>query len=131
MERESLRDTGLVRALTDLMADVKVLLQNEMRLAGAELKTKLAARLQASVWMAIAGLLGFIAILLLVEGAVLVLATLGLSLYGSCFLVAIAIGALAAILFFYGRSLAEEDMLPTRTLKQMNQDINTAKEQLT
>src|ERR1700704_1153019 len=119
MERESLRDTGLVRALTDLMADVKVLLQNEMRLAGAELKTKLAARLQASVWMAIAGLLGFIAILLLVEGAVLVLATLGLSLYGSCFLVAIAIGALAAILFFYGRSLAEEDMLPTRTLKQM------------
>jgi hypothetical protein len=131
MEHEGLRNSGLARALAELTSDLKDLLQKEMRLATTELKTKLTARLQAGIWIAAGGVLGFVALLVLVEGLVFVVASFGLALYWSCFIVALAIAALAAILFFYARSLADEDMLPTRTLRQVNRDIHTAKEQLT
>jgi hypothetical protein len=52
------------------MGDVRDLLQKELRLASDELKTKVSGRLQASVWMAAAGLLGFVAVLFVLEGLV-------------------------------------------------------------
>lgn len=130
MDHEGLRNSTLARTFSELMGDVRDLLQKELRLASAELKTKLSARLQASVWIAAAGLVGFVAVLFLLEGLVFALASYGLSLYWSCFIVAFAVAALAGILFFYGRSLADEDLTPRRTLSQIGQDIHTAKEQL-
>lgn len=131
MDHDGLRNSTLARTLSELIGDVRDLLQKELRLASAELKIKLSARLQASVWMAMAGLLGFVSVLLLLEGLVFVIASYGLSLYWSCFIIAFAVAALAGILFLYGRSLADEDMTPRRTLSQLGQDIHTAKEQLT
>jgi VIT1/CCC1 family predicted Fe2+/Mn2+ transporter len=131
MDHEGLRNSTLARSLAELMGDVRDLLQKEVRLASAELKTKLSARLQATVWMTAAGLLGLIAVLFFLEGLVFILASYGLSLYWSCFVVAFAVAALAGILFFYGRSLANDDLTPRRTLSQLGQDIHTAKEQLT
>jgi hypothetical protein len=46
-------------------------------------------------------------------------------------LVAAVLAVAAAIAFFYGRSLAAEELLPERTVKQVTRDIKTAKEQLT
>ena len=51
---------------------------------------------------------------------------------------AVAAVALAAVLaaagaaaFYHGRSVAETELLPTRSVRQITQDIKTAKEQLT
>jgi hypothetical protein len=46
-------------------------------------------------------------------------------------LVAAVLIAIAAAAFFHGRSLTDDGLLPSRTARQITQDIKTAKEQLT
>jgi hypothetical protein len=131
MVHDSLRDSGLVRAVTDLLADLSDLVQKEIRLARAEVSEKISAKLQGGGWMAGAGILALIALLLLIEAAVFAIASFGLALYWACLLVAAIIAAAAAALFYHGRSLAEQKLLPTRSVRQLKQDIEIAKEQLT
>jgi len=131
MALDHLQNSGLARALTDLLADLAELVQKELQLAKTEITEKISARLRASAWMVAAGVLGMVAVLLIVEAAVFAIASLGLALYWSCLVVAAVLGAGAAAAFFHGRSLTEEELLPSRTAKQITQDIKTAKEQLT
>jgi hypothetical protein len=131
MAHDRLRDSGLVQALTDLFADLADLLQKELQLAKTEITEKLLTRLRASVWMVIAAVLGLIAILLLIEAAVFGIASLGIALHWSCLIVAGVLIAVAAAAFFQGRAAVEGELLPTRTAKQISQDIKVAKEQLT
>ena len=126
-----LRNTGLVQALTDLFADLADLLQKELQLAKTEVTEKIASRLRAGVWMVVAGALGMVAFLLLVEAAVFAIASFGIALHWSCLIVAGVLVVAAAAAFFYGRSAAQDELLPTRTARQISQDIRTAKEQLT
>ena len=131
MAHDRLRDSGLVQALTDLFADLADLLQKELQLAKTEITEKLFSRLRASAWMAVAGVLGLIAILLLIEAAVFGIASFGIALHWSCLIVAGVLIAATAAAFFQGRAAAEGELLPTRTAKQISQDIKIAKEQLT
>jgi hypothetical protein len=131
MAYDTLRNTGLVRALSDVLADLSDLVQKEIRLAKAEVTEKISSKLQASIWMIAAGVIGVIAALLVIQAIVFAIASAGLALHWSCLLVAAVLAAAAAIAFFYGRSLAAEELLPERTVKQVTQDIKTAKEQLT
>jgi len=131
MAHDTLRNSGLVRALTDLLADLSDLVQKEIRLARAEVTEKISARLQASGWMVAAGLLGLIAALLIVEATALAIASYGLALHWACLLVAAILAAAGAAVFYHGRSLADEALLPTRSVRQVTRDIATAKEQLT
>ncbi|MGZ3353121.1 MAG: phage holin family protein [Xanthobacteraceae bacterium] len=131
MAYERLRNSGLTQALTDLLADLGDLVQKEIQLAKAEVTEKITSRLRASVWMVAAAVMGFIAILLVVEAAVFGLANLGLELHWACLLVAAVFAAGGAAMFYHGRSVAETELLPTRTVKQITRDIKTAKEQLT
>jgi hypothetical protein len=131
MAYDTLRNSGLVRALTDLLADLSDLVQKEIRLARAEVTEKISARLQASGWMVAAGLLGLIAALLIVEATALAIASYGLALHWACLLVAAILAAAGAAVFYHGRSLADEELLPTRSVRQVTRDIATAKEQLT
>jgi hypothetical protein len=126
-----LRNYGLVKALTDLFADLADLLRKELQLAKTEITEKIVSRLRASVWMVVAGALGLIAVLLLVEAAVFAIASFGIALHWSCLIVAAILAATAAAAFFQGRSAAQDELLPTRTARQISQDIRTAKEQLT
>jgi hypothetical protein len=126
-----LRNSGLVQALTDLFADLADLLRKELQLAKTEITEKIVSRLRASVWMVVAGALGLIAVLLLVEAAVFAIASFGIALHWSCLIVAAVLAAAAAAAFFQGRSAAQDELLPTRTARQISQDIKTAKEQLT
>jgi len=119
---------GLVQALTDLFAD---LLQKELQLAKTEITEKIVSGLRASVWMVVAGSLGLVAVLLLVEAAVFAIASFGIALHWSCLIVAAVFASGAAAAFFQGRSAAQDELLPTRTTRQISQDIRTAKEQLT
>jgi hypothetical protein len=41
------------------------------------------------------------------------------------------LAAAGAAAFYHGRSVAETELLPTRSVRQITQDIKTAKEQLT
>jgi uncharacterized membrane protein YgcG len=131
MALDRLQNSGLTRAFTDLLADVGNLLHREMKLAQAEVTEKITSRLRASIWMVAAGLLALIVVLLVVEAAVFALASAGLTLHWACLVVAGVLAAAATATFFYGRSLAEDNLLPKRTARQINQDIRTAKEQLT
>jgi uncharacterized protein YacL len=131
MAHERLRNSGLVQALTDLLADFADLLRKELQLAKTEITEKIVSRLRASVWMVVAGVLGMVAALLLVEAAVFAIASFGIALHWSCLLVAAVLAAAAAAAFFQGRAAAQDELVPTRTAKQISQDIKTAKEQLT
>jgi len=131
MAYERLRNSGLTQALSDLFGDLGDLVQKEIQLAKAEITDKITSRLRASVWMVAAGFFGLIAALLVVEAAVFALASLGLELHWACLLVAAVLAAAGAAAFYHGRTVAESELLPTRTVRQITQDIKTAKEQLT
>jgi hypothetical protein len=131
MALDRLQNSGLTHAFTDLLADLGDLQQKEIQLAKAEMTEKITSRLQASVWMVGAGLLALIAVLLVVEAAVFAIASFGLALHWSCLVVAAVLAGAAVAIFFYGRSLAESDLMPKRSARQISQDIRTAKEQLT
>ena len=126
-----LRNSGLIQALSDLLADLADLLRKELQLAKSEITEKIVTRLRASVWMIVAGVLGMVAALLLVEAAVFGIASFGIALHWSCLIVAAVLAAGGAAAFFQGRAAAEGELLPTRTAKQISQDIKVAKEQLT
>lgn len=130
MALDHLQNSELTRALTDLLADLAELVQKELQLAKTEITEKITARLRASAWMVAAGVLGMVAALLIAEAAVFAIASFGLALYWSCVVVAAVLVAGAAA-FFHGRSLTEEELLPSRAARQITQDIKTAKEQLT
>jgi hypothetical protein len=131
MAHDRLLNSGLTRALTDLLANLADLVRTEMQLAKAEVTEKIASGLRASVWMGAAAVLGLIAALLMVEAAVFAIASFGLALHWSCLLVGAVLTAGAAAAFYQARSVVEGDFLPTRTATQITQDIKTAKEQLT
>jgi hypothetical protein len=131
MTREALKDSLLGRTLTDLLADFTDLMQKEIRLARAEIGEKVSAKLYATVWMGAAGLLGLVVALLIIEAIVFALVGWGLSPAVSCLLVAAVVALVAVVLFFQARSMLAEDFFPTRTVRQINRDIKTAKEQLT
>jgi type IV secretory pathway VirB2 component (pilin) len=131
MDHDRLRNSGFVHAVTDLFADLADLLQQELQLAKAEITEKIVSRLRASVWMAVAGVLAIVAVLLLIQAAVFGIASFGIALHWSCLIVAGVLLLIAAAAFFQGRAAAEGELMPTRTAKQISQDIKTAKEQLT
>src|SRR6266508_1207835 len=131
MAHDRLLNSGLTRAVSDLLADLADLVRKEVQLAKAEVTEKIASGLRTSIWMVAAAVLGLIAVLLLVEAVVFAIASFGLALHWSCLLVAAVLAAGAAAAFYHARSLVEGDFLPTRTTKQVTQDIETAKEQLT
>jgi small-conductance mechanosensitive channel len=131
MAHDRLQNSGLTLAVTDLFVDLADLAQKELQLAKTEITEKITSRLRASVWMVVAGVLGMLAALLVVEAAVFAVASFGLALHWSCLLVAAVLAALGAGAFYYGRSVADEELLPRRAARQITQDIKTAKEQLT
>jgi O-antigen/teichoic acid export membrane protein len=130
MAIDRLKDTALPHVVSSVVADLADLFQKEMRLARAELSAKFAAKLQAGVWMSAAGILGFVAAMLVVQAAVFAIANHGIALHWACLIVAAAVAVVAAVFFFKGRSNAREEMAPTRTINQVKRDIATAKEHL-
>lgn len=131
MAYEDLKHSALPRALSDVVADLADLLQKEMRLARAEISSKLSTKLWAGAWMGIAAGLGLITLLLLVQAAVFGIAAYGIALHWSCLIVAAIFGTAGALCYAKGRAGVSEELTPARTIHQVKQDIATAKEQLT
>jgi len=130
MADESLWETRLIRAVTDLGADLADLVQKELRLARSEIVQKLTLGLQAGAWFAIAAALGFFAIVLVLEALVFGIAAAGVPLWGSCLLVAFVLSVVAAVAFYYARRQSSQDMTPVRSARQFTRAIGTVREQL-
>src|SRR6266513_101758 len=130
MADDNLWETRLIRAVTDVGADLADLVQKELRLARNEIVQKLTLGLQAGAWFAIAAALGFFAVVLILEALVFGIAAAGIPLWGSCLLVAFLLSVLAAIAFFYARRQSSEDMTPVRSARQFTRAIGTVREQL-
>jgi uncharacterized membrane protein YqjE len=127
---EHIKNTALARAFSDVVADLADLVQKEVRLARAELSEKLTLKIQAGVWMSVAAALGLVAALLLVQALVFGIASgFGIALHWSCLIVAALLAAVAAPAYAIGHAKAREEITPSRTIHQVNQDIATAKEQ--
>ena len=118
MADETLWETRLIRAVTDLGADLADLVQKELRLARSEIVQKLTLGLQAGAWFAIAAVLGFFAVVLILEALVFGIAAAGIPLWGSCLLVAFVLSVLAAVAFYYARRQSSLDMTPVRSARQ-------------
>jgi hypothetical protein len=80
--------------------------------------------------MSVAGIMGIVAALLVVQAAVFFIADHGIALHWASLIVAGAVALIAAVSFFKGRSDAMEELAPTRTINQIKRDIATAKEHL-
>jgi len=130
MERDDPQDATLIGAASDLLAAFSDLVRKELRLAHAEMSQKLSQRLRAVVWIAAAAILGLLAVLLVAEGAVFALASAGLALHWSCLLMAAILAALAATSFYAGQGSISGDLSPDRTVRQFNEAVRAAREQL-
>ena len=131
MAHDAIRNSTLVRTVGDVLGDLSDLVQKEIRLARAEVTAKMTSGVQAGLWMLVAALLGLVASLLVIEAIVFALASFGLAIYWACLLVAGVLGGCGAAAFAYGRSAANEMLVPMRGAGQINEDIRTIKEQLT
>jgi Putative Actinobacterial Holin-X, holin superfamily III len=131
MAYDAIRNSTLTRTLADVLGDLSDLVQKEIRLARAEFTAKITSGVRSSLWMMVAALLGLVAALLVIEAIVFALASFGLALYWACLLVAGVLGGCGAAAFAYGRSAAREILMPIRGVRQISEDIKTAKEQLT
>jgi hypothetical protein len=130
MTSDQLKNAALPRALSDALADVADLIQKELRLARAELSKQFATKLQGGVWIAAAGVLGLVALLLLVLALVHGIASFGIALHWSYLIVAVVVALVAALAFFRGRSDIREPLTPERSIRSLKNDISAAKEHL-
>jgi hypothetical protein len=108
------------------------LLQKEIRLAAAEIAAGIAAKIAIGAWMGAAAISGFFVILFFLAGiACLLTEVAGLPAYASCFIVTLLVALVGAALFVKARASHNTPMTPNRTIRNVNRDIKTAKEQLT
>jgi putative superfamily III holin-X len=125
------RESALPRAFSDVLSDVADLFQKELRLARAELSSKLSIKLRAGIWLATAAGLALVVVILLAQALVLwIAATFAITVHSSCLIVAVSLAAVAALAYYRGRRDAQETISPSRTLHQIERDIIATKEQL-
>jgi hypothetical protein len=127
---EHIKNSALPRVLADVVGDLADLVQKEMRLAKAEISEKVSAKFRAGIWLSVAAGLGLVAALLVIQGIVFGIATFGIPLHWSCVIVAAVLAVAGAAAYAKASADAREDLTPTRTIRQVKQDIATAKEQL-
>ena len=127
---DHLKNSALPRVLSDVMGDLGDLVRKEIELAKSEVSNKLSTKFYAGKWMAIAGALGLVAVLVLVQASIFgVAAASGLALHWSCLTVAVVLAAIAGAAYLKGQADAEKEVTPNRTIHQVKEDIATVKEQ--
>jgi hypothetical protein len=67
----------------------------------------------------------------LLQAIIFGLASFGLAMHWSCLIVAVVLVAIAGAFFAKARADAQRKLAPDRTIRQLQRDISTAREQLT
>ena len=115
-------DTSLSTLLRDLITEISELMRQEFRLARAETTAKLARAQTALIALAVGLLLGFCAIIVLLEAAVAGLSEV-MPPWAASLVVAGATAVLALALLIIGqRMLSPTKLVPERTLDSLRQD---------
>jgi hypothetical protein len=131
MARERLRQPSLGETFSEVLGDLADLFRKELRLARAELSSNLSAKIRGSIWFGLAGLLGLLALGLILGALITWITTLGVSLHVVFLMVGAGVALFAVVAYVAGRNDAEAELAPSRTINQVKQDIETTKEQLT
>jgi uncharacterized membrane protein YqjE len=126
-----IRSDGEARPLSEIVAaviqNVQNIFRSEVRLAIVELKQKLRKSSKAVAFLAIAGLLGFLAACCLTT-AFIVLLYIVLPLWLAALLVFLAYAIAAGGAFVLGRMALEEiDPLPQQTIETLKDNLDWAK----
>ena len=127
---ENLKNSALVGALSDVIGDMADLVQKEIRLAKTELTAKISQKVTGGIWLAVAGGIGLLALMVLIEAAIFAIASYGIALHWSCVIVAGALAILGGAAFAKGRADAQVELTPSHSLHQIRRDVAAAKEQL-
>ena len=130
MARE-LRKPSLPEVVSDALSDFADLFRKELRLAQAELSSNVSTKLRGSIWLAIAGLFALLALALILGGLVAWITTFDVSLHFAFLIVAAGVGLAAVLAYAAGRSDAQSELTPSRTISQVERDFETTKEHLT
>jgi len=130
MAYEHLRDSALPRIVTAVISDVVQLFQAEVQLAKAEIASNVNAKLQSIAAFAIAGVFGFVTLILIAQTFVFLLMAWGVESYWASLIVAVGFGVLAAASIAFAMSKARQELTPQRTVHQVEKDIRVVKEQL-
>jgi uncharacterized membrane protein YqjE len=131
MAHERLKDSTLPHTMSEVVADLADLFQKELRLAKAEISSKISTKISAGIWASAAAVLALMAVFIVLQAIIFAIASYDIAMHWSCLIVAAGLAVLAAVAFLKGRADAREDLTPGRTIHQIKRDISTAKEQLT
>ena len=131
MAHERLKDSTLPHTMSEVVADLADLFQKELRLAKAEISSKISTKINAGIWTSAAAVLALMAAFIVLQAIIFAIASYDIAMHWSCLIVAAGLAVLAAVAFLKGRADAREDLTPGRTIHQIKRDISTAKEQLT
>jgi len=128
MNSESKTST-IGRLLGDAMHQLSKLIQNEIRLAKAEILEKATVAMMGAAFLAAAALVGMAVLVVLLIAIAVWFIELGLS-PSLAYLASVIIGAVVAgVLAMLGLSrLKAENLTPRVTIQQLGRDIDTAKE---
>jgi len=126
---DQVSDSALLRAFSDVVADLVDLIQKEIRLAKTELADRISQKVSGGLWLLIAGGMGFLAVMVFIEAIVFAIASYGLALHWSCTIVAVALTVFSGLAYGKGRAKAKVELTPTHALDQIQRDVAVAKEQ--
>jgi hypothetical protein len=130
MPFDGIRNSTLVRTFADVLDALPDLFRKEIRLAQVEFTEKIKDAVQAGAWMLVAGFLGLMTVFILLQAAIFAIASFGVALHWSCLIVAGVLAGIAAAAFFYGRSTMPKTLVPTRSVREITEDVRTVKEQM-
>ena len=100
MAHERLKDSTLPHSRSEVVADLADLFEKELRLAKAEISSKISTKINAGIWTSAAALLAFMAAFIVLQAIILAIASYyDIAMHWSCLIVAAGLAVLAAIAF--------------------------------
>lgn len=118
----------LVSGLSD---DVTTLMRKEMELAVAEIQENVKEATRAGMTVTVAGFLGYAGLILLLIAVSLLLGSALNSMWMGIGIVGLVVVVIAAVLYGSGKAKLEQvNLLPRRTMRSVERDIEMAKEKL-
>jgi hypothetical protein len=131
MAYDRVKNTVLSHGITDVISDFVRLVKAELRLAQAEVAFTIREKMQAAIWLAFAGLFGLVALIFVGQGVVSLLIERGMQAPAANTIVALVGLVLTVFFVLIGVSKAKKGVTPSRTVRQVKQDIHAVKEKLT
>lgn len=115
--------------LRDLLGDVSDLIRQEMRLARTEAQDKIGQMVTAIVSMVAGGLIGFAALIVLLDALVYGLTEAGLERWAAALIVGVVVAIVGFVLVRKGQNdLSAANLAPERTAANVRRDVNLVKE---